>query len=135
MSYNEYLPCCENYKKHQLKNGPIDKPMKISNESYLIYECKALCKRHLEFPTKILIKICGKKEFYLGKLNYVKDYEDCNPKIFENPKHRPRHWIEMNKCYKGAKSVFSISNLEPIPEPPDLKGKDGPRRPRYRNFD
>ncbi len=59
--YNENQKCCSN---HKIKNGSIDKPIRISNKGYLIFESKAICKKDANFPKKILIRVSKKGDFY-----------------------------------------------------------------------
>ena len=137
VSYKENQKCCS---VHNIKNGSIDDLIRISKKEYLIFENKKACKGNLRFPTKVLITTVPKKRFgkyYKGNLLLVMNYSDVNSKILEDPKHRPMPWIEMcQKCEKvKAKSVFFISNLESIPEPPNLKGKNPPQTFTYINFD
>jgi len=142
VSYNEDKVCCTT---HNIEYGSVYDLIKISKNSYLIFENKKACKkRDLRFPTKVLLIIVPKKEkgeyeCYKGDLLLVIDYLNLNPKIFEDPKHRPENWIKMyQQCEKEkgeAKSVFFISNLEPTIEPPNLKGKHSPQTFKYENFD
>lgn len=121
VSYNEKDKCCV---ECQLNNGPIDNPIRISNESYLIYESKAICKKYSDYPTKILIRVTKKGDFYLGDLIKFEYFKDCDPKEFKDQKHRPVRWIEQYKRHKiNPKSIFFISNLKKY----NLKGT---RRPR-----
>jgi len=117
------------------KHGSIDEPLRISNSGYLIFQSRKSCKKEFNFPTKILLRISKKGDFYLGELHDVKDYIECDPKIFEDTRHRPMRWIEMDKNHEWrGKSVFFISNLTSIEEPLDLQGKHPPETFYYRDF-
>ena len=122
ISYNEdSIFCCD---EHKLNNGSIDEPIRISNDEFLIFEHKFPCTQPLNFPTKMLIRVSTKGDFYLGNLLLVGEYTDFSTKLFENPKHRPMRWIVQDKYHKGeANSVFFISNLKYIEEPVDITKK------------
>ena len=114
------------------ENGSIEEPIKISNQGYLIFKHGSPCKRQLKYPTKILLRVSKKGDYYLGDLLLFRDYLDFNPMIFKDPKHRPLRW----QSNEGeSKSVFFISNLQKVEEPSDLRGQHPPQGITYRNFE
>lgn len=117
---------------NEQENGSVEELVRISNQDYLIFKHKKPVRQYLTFPTKILIRVSKIGDFYLGDLIKIKNYNECNPKIFEDPKHRPTLW-QSNK--EEAKSVFFISNLKQISEPLDLKDQHPPQGIIYRDFD
>ncbi|HHT9115752.1 MAG: hypothetical protein HY607_09500 [Planctomycetes bacterium] len=122
MSYNER------------KNGDFQEAVDISNNrDYVVWLDKSLIKRKL---TNIIIKITGQKRYYEGKLLEIKYFDTINYDInTHEANHRPKCWRNGYSKPpipgKDFKSVFYISELREVEEPPEVKEIPPPQRPVY----
>lgn len=116
---------------NESKNGPFDEAVTISKQSYLIWKHSSPCKSIYKFPTKILIQLSGKDVYYEGELLLVRNFSDLNPKIFLEPKHRPKKW---RNTIEDAKAGFFISNLREVEPSLDIKETHPPQGIKYVDF-
>ena len=100
------------------KNGPFDEAIRLSNESYVIWKNPTSMIKDLKYPTKIIIKISGMEEYYLGNLLMARPFKDFNPRIFvEDKKHRPSNWTSGEE---ESEYVFFISDLKNVQKPKEI---------------
>jgi len=111
--------------------GSIKKAAEVSSE-FLIWDLPVPVKRHLKYPTKIIIRVKGGKIFYQGDLLLVMQCNELDAHIFTEPnKHRPLNWV---KTQPYNKSVLFISNLQEVDEPEEIKGRAAPQGIIYVNI-
>jgi len=113
-------------------NGNFDEAVAMSNKGYIIWKHGSPSTKQLNFPTKIIIKVTKKEEYYLGDLLLIRPYKDFDPRIFnEDVEHRPSNWI----THTGeSKTVLFISNLKNVPEPTEVAGMHPPQGIVYIDF-